>query len=41
MPDVTGYRRLLDVLRRRGCSDRDLEALAHGNVLRAMGDAGC
>ncbi|HSS68385.1 MAG TPA: dipeptidase [Nocardioidaceae bacterium] len=36
MEDVSSYPRLLDVLRRRGWSDRDLAALTHGNVLRAM-----
>ena len=38
MPDVAGHARLLDVLRERGWSSRELAAVAHGNVLRAMRD---
>jgi membrane dipeptidase len=36
MEDVSSYPRLLDALRGRGWSARDLDALTHGNVLRAM-----
>jgi membrane dipeptidase len=36
--DVSGYPRLLDALRANRWSDSDLDALAHGNVLRAMRD---
>ncbi len=38
MPDVSGYPRLFEVLRARGWSERDLAAVAHGNLLRAMRD---
>jgi membrane dipeptidase len=36
MEDVSSYPRLLEVLRGRGWSDGDLEALTHGNLLQAM-----
>jgi membrane dipeptidase len=36
LEDVASYPRLLDVLRARGWSDRELAGLTHGNVLRAM-----
>ncbi len=36
MGDVSGYPRLLEVLRDRGWSESELKALSHGNVLRAM-----
>jgi len=38
MPDVTGYARLLKVLRHRGWSSDELAALAHGNTLRVLRD---
>lgn len=38
LADVSTYPRLLEVLRSRGWSRSDLEALSHGNVLRAMRD---
>ena len=38
MPDVACYPVLLDALRRRGWSERELSMVAHGNVLRAMRD---
>ncbi len=38
MADVSGYPLLFETLRRRGWSESDLAALAHGNVLRAMRD---
>ena len=36
LEDVSRYQDLLDELRRRGWSQRDLEAVAHGNVLRVL-----
>jgi membrane dipeptidase len=36
LADVRAYPRLLEVLRSRGWSGSNLEALSHGNVLRAM-----
>jgi membrane dipeptidase len=38
LPDVGGYPRLLDALRASHWSEADVEALAHGNVSRAMRD---
>jgi membrane dipeptidase len=38
MPDVSGYPRLFEVLRGRGWSERDLAAVGHGNVVRALHD---
>jgi membrane dipeptidase len=38
LDDVSTYPRLLDALRDDGWSKADLDALAHGNVLRAMHD---
>jgi membrane dipeptidase len=38
MGDVSSYPLLLEALRRRGWSDEELRALAHGNVMRAMRD---
>ena len=38
LTDVACYPRLFDVLRARRWSTQDLEALAHGNVLRAFRD---
>lgn len=38
LADVSAYPRLFEVLRARGWSAGDLEAVAHGNVLRAMRD---
>jgi membrane dipeptidase len=38
MGDVSSYPLLLDTLRGRGWSSSELDALAHGNVLRAMRD---
>jgi membrane dipeptidase len=38
MEDVSSYPRLLDALRSRGWSARELVSLTHGNVLRAMRD---
>jgi membrane dipeptidase len=40
LEDVTGYPRLLAALAERGWSPTDLAALAGGNALRVMGDAG-
>jgi membrane dipeptidase len=39
LEDVTGYPRLFAELVRRGWSDSDLEKLAQGNILRALGRA--
>lgn len=36
LEDVSRYQDLLDELRRRGWSQHDLEAVAHGNVLRVL-----
>lgn len=36
LEDVSGYPRLIDELRRRGWSESELSALAHGNVLRVL-----
>lgn len=36
LEDVSHYQDLLEELRRRGWSDPDLEALAHGNILRVL-----
>lgn len=38
MADVTGYLVLFEALRRRHWSGSEIEAVAHGNVLRAMRD---
>jgi membrane dipeptidase len=38
MHDVSGYPLLLDTLRARGWTSYELDALAHGNVLRSMRD---
>lgn len=38
MQDVSAYPRLLAALRERGWSDPEIEALTHGNLLRAMRD---